>query len=91
MLDLDGRQEGTNLLLRLRRQNEGPIRPRSQGPEKVLFVFEPIDGLLFQCAVDAHVGRGIDPESCLMVEILIVKELATDPMLGETAKMNLEN
>jgi hypothetical protein len=77
MLDLDGRQEGTDLLLRLRRQNEGLVRPRSQGSEKVLFVFESIDGPLFQRAVDPHVGDGIDPGSCLMVEVLIVKELAT--------------
>ena len=77
MLDLDAGQDGTGLLPWLRRQNEGPVRPRSQGPQEVLFLFEPIDGALFQRAVDAHVGGGIDPGPCLMVEILIVDERTT--------------
>ena len=77
MLDLDAGQYGTDLLPWLRRQNERPVRPRSQRPQEGLFLFEPINGSLFQRAVDPHVGGGIDPGPCLMVEILIVDERTT--------------
>ena len=58
MLDLDAGQYGIDLLPWLRRQNEGPVRPRSQGPQEVLFLFESVNGSLFQRAVDADIGGG---------------------------------